>query len=60
MNLRTISKYFLFVFVFFLCVSFAACRREGCPYKGVQTETTKNGQYKVGKTKSGLFPKKMK
>lgn len=36
-------------------------RQANCPaYDNLHTETDRNGQYKKSKTKSNLFPKKMR
>ncbi len=52
----------LFVFLFALLISITSCNRKAhCPaYDNVHTKTDKKGQFKKSKTKSNLFPKKMR
>ena len=50
-----------FVFSFLLAFSTSSCNRgSGCPAETAQVKTDKHGNYKVGKSKSHLFPKKSK
>jgi len=52
----------LFVFLFALLISITSCNRKAhCPaYDNVHTKTDKKRQFKKSKTKSNLFPKKMR
>ena len=59
------KKYFILILVLGLTVSMTSCglfnRKAKCPaYDNVHTETRKDGSFKKSKTKSNLFPKKMR
>ncbi len=59
MKKRTV---YLLIFLFIAALSFSvsSCNREGCPAnKNLHTKTDKKGNFKVKKSKSGLFPKGM-
>jgi hypothetical protein len=46
-------------FALFITLSAPACsKKSGCPAESAQTKVDKQGQYKAGKTTSGLLPKK--
>ncbi|MDZ4746910.1 MAG: hypothetical protein SH808_00365 [Saprospiraceae bacterium] len=50
---------FLAFFLVIIALSAPACsRKSGCPSDSAQTKVDKNGQYKAGKTTSGLLPSK--
>lgn len=47
------------VFALFIALSAPACsKKSGCPSDSAQTKVDKHGQYKSGKTNSGLLPAK--
>lgn len=56
------KRFILLLFVSVLLFSITACNRKAhCPaYDNVHTKTDKQGQFKKSKTKSNLFPKKMR
>ena len=46
------------VFLVFIAFSTPSCSKKyGCPADSSQSEVSKDGTYKAGKTKSGLLPK---
>jgi hypothetical protein len=58
----TMKRFLLLFFAFTLLISITSCHRKAhCPaYDNVHTKTDKQGQFKKSKTKSNLFPKKMR
>lgn len=56
------KRFILLLFTFALIISMTSCHRKAhCPaYDNVHTKTDKQGQFKKSKTKSNLFPKKMR
>jgi hypothetical protein len=46
-------------FALFIALSAPACsKKSGCPAESAQTKVDKHGEYKAGKTTSGLLPPK--
>jgi len=46
------------LFLIIIALSAPSCsKKSGCPADSAQTKVDKNGQYKAGKTTSGLLPK---
>jgi hypothetical protein len=49
----------LVVLIAILAIAAPSCsRKSGCPAESAQTKVDKNGEYKSGKTTSGLLPPK--
>ncbi|HJW31089.1 MAG TPA: hypothetical protein VJ508_17805 [Saprospiraceae bacterium] len=46
------------LFIAFTAILAPSCsKKSGCPAETAQAQVDKNGDYKTGKTKSGLLPK---
>lgn len=59
------KKYLMIILILGLTVSLTSCglfnRKAKCPaYENVHTETRSDGSFKKSKSKSHLFPKKMR
>lgn len=52
-------SFFLFCFMGLMTTQQSCKTKEGCPVNDFQAKTDKKGNFKAGRAKSALFPKKM-